>query len=131
MTNSMSLEQALQHIQAGKFSFGMVDVIQNHLDYVSTELAEVRAESIEKISAFEMKSTALELELLRCRSELDAARRETANMKIEINDLKKNEAHLKEACDARINECISQLKQSVTSLFDDAGFVAARAKQAA
>ena len=127
----MSLEQALQHIQAGKFSFGMVDVIQNHLDYVSTELAEVRAESVEKIRAFEKKSNALELELLKCRSELDAARRETANMKIEINDLRKNEAHLKEACDARIHECISQLRQSVTSLFDNADFVSAKTKKAA
>lgn len=131
MTNSMSLEQALQHIQAGKFSFGAVDVIQNHLEYVSTELSEVRAISIDKITQAENKTSTLELELLKCRAELDAARREAANMKIEIGDLRKNEAHLKKTYDARVNECINQLKQSVANLCDDAGSMAAQAKRSA
>lgn len=131
MANSMSLEQALQNIQAGKFSFGMVDVIQNHLEQLSTELMDVRSAGIKKNAESAEKTNELELELLKCRAELDAVRREAANMKNEIHDLKKHEAHLREAFDARISECISQLKQGVTTLFDDAGSVVAQGKKAA
>ncbi len=132
MKNSMSIEQALEHIEAGKFSFGMVDVIQNHLEYVSSQLADERSAYKSEIATSAQKTSNLEIELLKCRAELDAAHRETASMKIEISDLKRKEAHLKDEYDARIKDCISHLKQGVADLFNDAeNYDLSQKKQAA
>ena len=120
MKNSMSIEEALQQIEAGKFSFGMVDAIQNHLEYVSSKLSDERSAHRSEIAASEQKTSNLEIELLKCRAELDTARRETASMKIEISDLKRKEANLKDKYDARIKDCISHLKQGVADLFNNA-----------
>lgn len=119
MKNSMSIDQALQQIEAGKFSFGMVDAIQNHLEYVSSQLADERSVHKSEIAASAQKTSNLEIELLKLRAELDASRRETASMKIEISDLKRKEAQLKDEYDVRIKDCISHLKQGLTDLFDD------------
>lgn len=120
MNNSMSIEQALQQIEAGKFSFGMVDTIQNHLEYISSQLVDERSAHKSEIAAAAQKTSNLEIELLKCRAELDAARRETASLKIEIGDLKRKESQLKDEYDARIMDCIRQLKQGVVDLFNDA-----------
>ena len=120
MNNSMSVEQALQQIEAGKFSFGMVDAIKNHLEYISSQLVDERSAHKSEIADAAKKTSNLEIEMLKCRAELDAARRETASLKIEIGDLKRKESHLKDEYDARIMDCISQLKQGVIDLFNDA-----------
>ena len=116
----MSIEQALQQIEAGKFSFGMVDAIKNHLEYISSQLVDERSAHKSEIATAAQKTSNLEIELLKCRAELDAARRETASLKIEIGDLKRKESHIKDEYDARIMDCISQLKQGVVDLFNDA-----------
>ena len=120
MNNSMSIEQALQQIEAGKFSFGMVDAIKTHLEYISSKLVAERSAHKSEIVTAAQKTSNLEIELLKCRAELDAARRETASLKIEIDDLKRKESHIKDEYDARIMDCISQLKQGVVDLFNDA-----------
>lgn len=120
MNNSMSVEQALQQIEAGKFSFGMVEAIKNHLEYISSQLVDERSAHKSEIADAAKKTSNLEIEMLKCRAELDAARRETASLKIEIGDLKRKESQLKDEYDARIMDCISQLKQGVVDLFNDA-----------
>jgi hypothetical protein len=120
MNNSMSVEQALQQIEAGKFSFGMVEAIKNHLEYISSQLVDERSAHKSEIADAAKKTSNLEIEMLKCRAELDAARRETASLKIEIGDLKRKESYLKDEYDARIMDCISQLKQGVIDLFNDA-----------
>ena len=120
MNNSMSVEQALQQIEAGKFSFGMVEAIKNHLEYISSQLVDERSAHKSEIADAAKKTSNLEIEMLKCRAELDAARRETASLKIEIGDLKRKESQLKDEYDARIMDCIRQLKKGVVDLFNDA-----------
>lgn len=129
MKNPMSIEQALQQIEAGKFSFGLVEAIQNHLEFISNQLSDERNANRQKTAEFDQKTGSLELELLKCRAELDAARRETANLNTEVSDLKRKEAYQKEAYDAQISECVNQLKQSVCELFDGASSISSSRKQ--
>jgi uncharacterized protein YhaN len=118
MKNSMSIEQALQHLQDGKFSFGLVETIQNYLEFMSNQLADERNACHDKTSILEQNTGALELELLKCRAELDSSRREIGSLKIEVRDLKNNESRLMEVGEARINDCVRLLKQNVCDIFD-------------
>lgn len=125
----MSIEQALQQIEAGKFSFGLVEAIQNHLEFISNQLSDERNANRQKTAELDQKTGSLELELLKCRAELDSSRRETANLKTEVSDLKRKEAHLKESYDAQISECVNQLRQSVCELFDEANSISTSNRQ--
>jgi hypothetical protein len=75
MADEMEIELALAHLEAGKFSFRMVDAIKNHVDKLENELAATRsqhASAVDDARRFELANWRLEAELTKLNAKIHA-----------------------------------------------------------
>jgi hypothetical protein len=115
MANKMDIEAALAQLEAGKFSFRMIDSIKEHIEKGESELNVIRdmhATAMREIAIKDYAIYRLECELIKTNTRL--------NNTIRANALVEKSLHALNICGSKLNTYLYELKEQIIYFYEKA-----------